>query len=104
MKEVVGRRESAHKEEVTELAEAMGEGRGTANARNALAKRHKRELRRLEEEMLGEALQTIASFYRDIVVIRAGGIDAVANLDMLEDLESWAGADGTLRSGARRDR
>ncbi len=92
-KEVVGRREAAQKEEVVELAEALGEGRGTATARNALATRHKRELRRLEEEMLGEALQSVASFYRDILVIRAGGTDAVANLDVLEELESWAKAE-----------
>lgn len=91
-KEVVKRREAYQKTEVSELAEAMGEGRGTASARNALATRHKRELRRVEEEILGEAIQSIASFYRDVLVLRAGGTEAVANLDVIEELETWAGA------------
>jgi DNA polymerase-3 subunit delta' len=88
-KDAVKAREQAQKSEVTELAEAMGEGRGTATARNALAKRHKRELRRLEEEVLGEALTALASFYRDVLVTRRGS-DAIANLDMRDDLERWA--------------
>jgi DNA polymerase-3 subunit delta' len=91
--EVVQVREKAQRSEIVELAEAMGEGRGTATARNALAKRHRRELRRLEEEVLGEALQTIAGFYRDVLVVRRGGVDTLANLDQVEELESWAGAD-----------
>jgi DNA polymerase-3 subunit delta' len=86
-------REQAQRAEVVELAEAMGEGRGTATARNALAKRHRRELRRLEEEMLGEALQTMASFYRDVLATRGGGTDALTNIDQLTELESWASAD-----------
>lgn len=65
-------REKVQKEEVTALAEAMGEGRGTSTARNALAKRHRRELRRVEEEVLLEALGTIAAFYRDVLVLRKG--------------------------------
>ncbi|MGH2787490.1 MAG: DNA polymerase III subunit delta' [Actinomycetota bacterium] len=92
--ETVKAREGVQRSEVVELAEAMGEGRGTAAARNALAKRHRRELRRLEEEMLGEALQTLAGFYRDVLVFRRGGVDAVANIDMVEELESWAAAEG----------
>lgn len=93
VKEAVKAHERAQKDEVQALAEAMGEGRGTATARNALARRHKRELRRREEEVLGEALQTLGSFYRDVLVLRAGGHDAVINLDMVEELESWSAAD-----------
>jgi DNA polymerase-3 subunit delta' len=91
--DTVRTREQAQRAEVVELAEAMGEGRGTATARNALAKRHRRELRRLEEEMLGEALQTMASFYRDVLATREGGTDALTNIDQLTELESWASAD-----------
>jgi DNA polymerase III subunit delta' len=91
-KEAVKAHERAQKDEIAALAEAMGEGRGTAAARNALARRHKRELRRIEEEVLGEALQVLASFYRDVVVLRAGGHDAVVNLDALDELEGWAAA------------
>lgn len=82
-------REASQKEEIQELADAMGEGRGTARARNALEKRHKRELKRLEEEVLGEALASIASFYRDVLLVRRGGGEAVTNLDLLEELEAW---------------
>jgi len=104
-KDAVRAREKVQKEEVAELAEAMGEGRGTAAARNALAKRHKRELRRLEEEVLGEALTCMASFYRDVVAYRRGGAETVANLDLLGDLESWSAADitdGALIAAAAR--
>jgi DNA polymerase-3 subunit delta' len=89
----VKERDSAQKVEIEELAEAMGEGRGTAGARNALAKRHKRELRRLEEEVIGEALTTLASFYRDVLSSRRGGEEAVINLDALDRLHPWAGSD-----------
>ena len=63
-------REKEQKGEVVALAEAMGEGRGTSTARNALAKRHRRELRRVEEEVLLEALGTLAAFYRDVLAAR----------------------------------
>ncbi|MFN2588346.1 MAG: DNA polymerase III subunit delta' [Actinomycetota bacterium] len=68
-------REKEQRGEVVELAEAMGEGRGTSAARNALAKRHRRELRRIEEEVLLEALGTVGGFYRDVLAARkeAGG-------------------------------
>lgn len=91
-KEVVKEREGQQKTEVTELAEALGEGRGTATARNALIKRHKRELRRVEEATLAEALDTLGSFYRDVLALRRGG-EAVANLDQMDELQSWADAD-----------
>jgi DNA polymerase III subunit delta' len=82
----------AQKAEVVDLAESMGEGRGTATARSSLAKRHKRELRRLEEEVLGEALGSLASFYRDVLVMRSSGADAVFNIDLVPELRSWATA------------
>jgi DNA polymerase-3 subunit delta' len=66
-------REKEQKAEVVALAEAMGEGRGTSAARNALAKRHRRELRRVEEEVLLEALGALAGFYRDVLATRRGG-------------------------------
>lgn len=85
--------EKLQKPEVEELAEAMGEKRGTAQARNALATRHKRELRRLEEEMLGESLQSLGSFYRDVLAARAGGEEGITNLDQLEEIRRWASSD-----------
>jgi DNA polymerase III subunit delta' len=94
VKEAIRAREVEQKEEVAELAEAMGEGRGTAAARTALATRHRRELRRLEELILGEALQTMASFYRDVLVVRSGGPESVVNLDLLPEINRRA-AEGT---------
>lgn len=90
--------EAAQKVESQELADILGERRGTAAARNALAKKHKRELRRREEELLGEALQTVASFYRDVLVLRSGGAEAVSNIDIMDDLEGWVSAEVDDRS------
>jgi DNA polymerase-3 subunit delta' len=91
-RQAVSDRAVAQKAEIIELAESMGEGRGTATARSALVKRHRRELRRLEEEILAEALQSLASFFRDVLVMRTSGIDAVINLDLVSELTSWASA------------
>lgn len=88
----VKERESTQKTEVAELADALGEGRGTAAARNALAKRHKRELKRLEEDVMAEALRSLASFYRDVVAMRTGGAEAITNIDLRDEIEAWARA------------
>lgn len=97
--------ESAQKAEAQDLADILGERRGTAAARNALAKKHKREQKRREEGLLGEALQTIGSFYRDVLALRTGGVEAVSNIDMVEDLEVWSKAgvgDAALLRAAER--
>jgi DNA polymerase-3 subunit delta' len=91
-KDAVKAREQVQRELVAELADAMGEGRGTAAARNALLKRHRRELRRVEDEVLGEAFQSLASLYRDVLAFRTGGREALVNLDMADDIASWAGS------------
>lgn len=96
-KAAVGELEDAHKIEVAELAEIL-ERRGSAAARNALAKRHKRELRRREEQVLGEALDTLASFYRDVLVLRRGGAEAITNIDVVSEIERWAA--GTVSDAA----
>lgn len=93
IKAAVRRREELQKQETEELAEAMGEGRGTARARNTLAKRHKRELRRLEEDLYGEALSSLASFYRDALALRRGGEAAITNIDLIGELRAWADSD-----------
>ena len=92
-KEVTKALEKHQREEISELADSMGEGRGTAGARNALMKRHKRELRRAEEQVLAEALTTLAGFYRDALAVRRGGEEGVANLDRLDELKRWAASD-----------
>lgn len=86
----VKEKERDHKAELKELDEILGSARGTAAARNAVVTRHKRELRRLEQEVLGEALETLASFYRDVVAVRVGSADQLINLDLGEQVEAWS--------------
>lgn len=97
--------ETQQRDEIEELAETLGEGRGTAGARNALLKRHKRELRRAEEQVLADALATLASFFLDVLAVRRGGDEGVTNLDVLGDLRRWADsavADEALVGAAER--
>ncbi len=97
--------QAQHRAEVKELAEILGERRGTAQARNALERRHRREVRRVEGEILGAALRTLASFYRDVLALRRGGAEAVANLDVVQDLQRWAESpipDAALLEGVQR--
>jgi DNA polymerase III subunit delta' len=93
------------REEIEELAVALGEGRGTATARNALGTRHRRETRRLEEAVMAEALGSVAAFYRDVVAFRAGRAEIVAHLDKSTSLEAWAAStvnDARLLAAAER--
>lgn len=76
------------KKEVVELAEALGDGRGTAAARKRLEDRHKRELRRRETEAYDSALRDIGSFYRDVLLLGAGAsADTLVNREWAERLE-----------------
>lgn len=81
-------RAESQKQELAELDEIIGSGRGTAAARNQLVKRHKRELKRFEEEVLGEALRSVASFYRDVLAARAGA-ESITNVDLIDRIETW---------------
>ena len=97
--------EDQQRDEIKELADILGEGRGTAAARQALVKRHKRESRRLEQDILVDALQVMAGFYRDVILVRHGDGEAVGNPDVLKELRTWAGSglsDGALVSAAAR--
>jgi DNA polymerase III subunit delta' len=94
----------AHLQETRALADVIGEGRGTGSARGALALRHRREQRHAEEAVLGEALGTLAGFYRDVVAVRRGS-SSVANLDRVDELQEWAHtsvSDGALMSAVER--
>ena len=95
----------AHVQETRALADIIGEGRGTGTARSALALRHRREQRHAEEAVLGEALGTLAGFYRDVVAVRRGSSESVANLDRIDELQEWARSsvsDGALFSAVER--
>ena len=92
--------EATQRAELDELEELLGDGRrGGAGLRQSLVKRYRREARRREQDVLSEALQALASFYRDVVAFRAGAAEAVANLDLVQQIEAWARsgpADGAL--------
>jgi DNA polymerase III subunit delta' len=86
-------RAAEQKQEMVELAEAVGEGRGTATLRSSLARRHKRELRRVEEIVLVESLESLGSFYRDVLAVRRGAGETVSNMDLVAEIELWAASD-----------
>lgn len=95
----------AHAQETRALADVIGEGRGTGTVRSALALRHRREQRHAEEAVLGEALGTLAGFYRDVVAVRRGSTESIANLDRIDELQEWAGSsvsDGALMGAVER--
>jgi len=57
-----------HEQELEELAELMGEGRGTGAGRKRIQDRQKRESRRTELDTYLYALDDLASAYRDMLV------------------------------------
>lgn len=69
-----------HARELQELAELMGEGRGTAAGRKRVLDRQKREAKRAEFDAYLYALDDLASAYRDRLIGAVGGDD-----DLLTD-------------------
>ncbi len=61
--------------------------------RTALTRRHKRELRRVEEVVLVESLESLGSFYRDVLAARLGSGDAISNFDLVELILIWAASE-----------
>lgn len=57
-----------HERELEELAELIGEGRGTGAGRKRVADRQKREARRAELDAYLYALEDLAASYRDLLV------------------------------------
>lgn len=57
-----------HEREIEELAEIMGEGRGTAAGRKRVLDRQKREARRAELDAYVFALDDLAAAYRDMLI------------------------------------
>ena len=101
----VEERAATQRQAAAELADALGEARGTTAARTAQGARHKRELRRLESDVLIEALRGLGSFYRDVLALRKGVGQALLNLDREPELEAWARSplpDAALAAAAHR--
>jgi DNA polymerase-3 subunit delta' len=64
-----------HARELDELADIIGEGRGTAAGRKRVADRQKREARRAELDAYLFALDDLAAAYRDLLVGTVAGTD-----------------------------
>lgn len=92
VRETIRVREREHKDEIAEVMETLGDARGTAALKTMLANRYKRRLKRIEESLLAEVLDTLAGFYRDVLALRIGAVEAVGNIDQLDQLEVWAEA------------
>jgi DNA polymerase-3 subunit delta' len=71
--EVVAARKAQQAEELAELEEAFGTGRGTGAMRRRLETRHRRELRRLRFDAIRDAVADLLAAYRDVALLRAGG-------------------------------
>jgi DNA polymerase III subunit delta' len=71
-----------HAQELEELAELMGEGRGTAAQRKRIMDRQKREAKRAEFDTYVYALDDLASAYRDrLIGAVGGGEDLITDAD-----------------------
>lgn len=80
-------------EEVSDLAELLGERRGSAGARKRLEGRHKRELRARESLVVDSALRDVSSFFRDCLVLSVGARDeSLINAEEAERLRKTAAA------------
>ena len=71
-----------HAQELEELAELMGEGRGTGAGRKRVLDRQKREAKRAEQDAYLFALDDLASAYRDRLIGSVG-----ADEDLITDLD-----------------
>jgi DNA polymerase-3 subunit delta' len=70
-----------HEREIEELAEIMGEGRGTAAGRKRVLDRQKREARRAELDAYVFALDDLAAAYRDMLIGTVGDESLVLDPD-----------------------
>ena len=71
--QVVAARRAHQAEELSELEDAFGTGRGTGAMRRRLETRHRRELRRLRFDAIRDAVADLLAAYRDMALLRSGG-------------------------------
>jgi DNA polymerase-3 subunit delta' len=97
----VGKLAAARGEEAREKAEkdaAAAREAGIEEPRRELDQRLRRAERGAEREEVLHALDTLASWYRDLVVVGSGADRAALNSDRLAELAEDAGADTALRA------
>jgi len=81
----------AHAKELAEFDESMGKGRGAAGARKSLADRHKRALRRAENDVFLSFLLWLSSACRDLAAASAGSDPAAQTFaDYADQLKAGA--------------
>lgn len=99
VRDAVREREREHKEEIAEIMSTIGDARGTGTIKTMLANRYKRTLKRVEETLMTEVLETLASFYRDVLAVQSGALSSIANIDKEEQLAIWAASSSTTAAG-----
>jgi DNA polymerase-3 subunit delta' len=83
--------------EVEKLQEAYGKGAtargmatGGAKAVKDLEKEQKSRSTRMVRDSIDGALLDIATFYRDVMMVQSGNTDSMINIDMFDQIESYA--------------
>ena len=88
----------AHDEkEIAALQEAYGKGAtgrgmasGAAKAVKELEKEQKSRATRMVRDSIDGALLDIATFYRDVMMVQSGSVDAIINTDMEDVIKTYA--------------
>jgi DNA polymerase-3 subunit delta' len=83
--------------EIEKLQEAYGKGAtgrgmatGGAKAVKELEKEQKSRSTRMVRDAIDGALLDIATFYRDVMMVQSGDTESMINMDMRDDIESYA--------------
>jgi len=89
--------EARDEKEIASLQEAYGKGAtgrgmasGAAKAVKELEKEQKSRATRMVRDAIDGALLDIATFYRDVMMVQSGNIDAIINTDMAEPITAYA--------------
>ena len=89
--------ESRDEREIEKLQEAYGKGAtgrgmatGAAKAVKELEKEQKSRSTRMARDSIDGALLDLATFYRDVMMVQADNNDSIINIDMREQIESYA--------------
>jgi DNA polymerase-3 subunit delta' len=83
--------------EIASLQEAYGKGAtgrgmasGAAKAVKELEKEQKSRATRMVRDSIDGALLDIATFYRDVMMVQSGSVDAIINTDMADAINTYA--------------
>jgi DNA polymerase-3 subunit delta' len=83
--------------EIAALQEAYGKGAtgrgmasGAAKAVKELEKEQKSRATRMVRDSIDGALLDIATFYRDVMMVQSGSVDAIINTDMADAINAYA--------------